>query len=129
MRQRDRASRKRRTTTVAAHQPRRRPLPKGDEFFTPGATGLRRGIERRSAAPLVFLHGLPRWILPIALLAALIAGFTVPGLVGCAVLAAVAVVLAWFSYLSWPMLATPARLLRCATIAAVLAIAVVQVFR
>ncbi len=55
---------------MAAHQPRRRPLPKGDAFFTPGATGMRREIERRSAAPLVFLHGLPRWILPVALLAA-----------------------------------------------------------
>jgi hypothetical protein len=90
---------------------------------------MRRSIERRSAAPLVFLHGLPKWALPLALLAALIAGFTVPGLAGGLVLAAVAAVLGWFSYLSWPMLATPARLLRCTIIAAVLAIAVVQVLR
>ena len=89
---------------MAAHQPRRRPLPQGETFFTPGATGMRRGIERRSAAPLVFLHGLPRWILPLALLAALIIGFTVPGWIGGVVLAAVAVFLGWFSYLSWPSL-------------------------
>jgi Family of unknown function (DUF6703) len=114
---------------LAAHQPRRRPLPKGETFFTPDATGLRRGIERRSAAPLVFLYGLPKWFLPIALLAALIAGFTVPGWIGGAVLAAVAVTLGWFGYLSWPRLATPARAVRCVTVAAVLAIAVVQVFR
>ncbi len=114
---------------MAAHQPRRRPLPQGETFFTPGATGMRRGIERRSAAPLVFLHGLPRWILPLALLAALIIGFTVPGWIGGVVLAAVAVFLGWFSYLSWPSLPTSARLLRCVTIAAVLAVAVVQVFR
>jgi Family of unknown function (DUF6703) len=114
---------------VAAHQPRRRPLPKGETFYTPGASGLRRGIERRSAAPLVFLHGLPKWVLPLALLAALIAGFTVPGAAGGAALAAVAVILGWWAYLSWPMLAAPARLLRCATIVAVLAIAVIQVVR
>jgi hypothetical protein len=114
---------------VAAHQPRRRPLPKGETFYTPGATGMRREIERRSAAPLVFLHGLPKWVLPLALLAALIAGFAVPGFAGGAALAVVAVILGWFGYLSWPTLATPTRVLRCATIAAVLAIAVVQVAR
>ena len=114
---------------MAAHQPRRRPLPKGETLYTPDATGLRRWIERRSAAPIVFLHGLPKWVLPLALLAALIVGFAVPGLAGGVTLAVVAVILGWFGYLSWPMLATPARLLRCATIAAVLAIAVVQVTR
>jgi hypothetical protein len=90
---------------------------------------MRRGIERRSAAPLVFLHGLPKWVLPLALLAALIVGFAVPGWAGGAALVLVAVILGWFGYLSWPMLATPSRLLRCATIAAVLAIAVVQIAR
>ena len=114
---------------MAAHHPRRRPPPKGETFLTPGATGMRRRIERRSAAPLVFLHGLPRWVLPLALLAALIVGFAVPGLAGGIALAVVAVILGWFGYLSWPMLATPARLLRWATVAAVLAIAVVQVVR
>ena len=64
--------------------------------------------------------------LPIALLAALIAGFTVPGWIGAAVLAALAVFLGWFSYLSWPSLPTSGRLLRGVTIAAVLALAVVQ---
>ncbi len=111
---------------MAADQPRRRPLPKGETFFTPGATGMRRRVERRSAAPLVFLHGLPRWILPLALLAALIAGFTVRGWIGAAVLAVVAVFLGWFGYLSWPSLSTSARLLRGVTIAAVLALAVIQ---
>lgn len=113
---------------MAAQQPRR-PLPQGETFFTPGATGMRRRVELRSAAPLVFLHGLPRWLLPVVLLAALITGFTVPGWIGGAALAAVAVFLGWFSYLSWPSLANSARLLRGATIAAVLAIAVIQIYR
>ncbi|HKB31139.1 MAG TPA: DUF6703 family protein [Streptosporangiaceae bacterium] len=114
---------------MAAHQPRRRPLPEGETFFTPGATGMRRRVEQRSAAPLVFLHGLPRWIVPLALLAVLIVGFTVPGWVGGVVLAAVAVFLGWFSYLSWPSLTVSARLLRAVTIAAVIAVAIVQFSR
>jgi glycerol-3-phosphate acyltransferase PlsY len=114
---------------VSAHQPRRRPLPKGEAFFTPGATGMRRRIERRSAAPLVFLHDLPKWILPLVLLAALIVGFTVRGWIGGAALAAIAVFLGWFSYLSWPSLAASGRLLRGVVIAAVLALAIIQIAR
>jgi len=90
---------------------------------------MRRRVEQRSAAPLVFLHGLPRWIVPLALLAVLIVGFTVPGWVGGVVLAAVAVFLGWFSYLSWPSLTVSARLLRAVTIAAVIAVAIVQFSR
>ena len=114
---------------MAAHQPRRRPLPKGETFFTPGATGLRQRIERRSARPLVVLHELPRWVLPIALLAVLIAGFTVAGWIGAAVLAALAIFLGWFGYLSWPSLTVSGRLLRGLTITVVLALAVVQAVR
>jgi len=111
---------------VTAHQPRRRPLPRGETFFTPGATGLRRRIERRSAAPLVFLHGLPRWALPTALLAALIAGFIVQGWIGAVVLAALAVFLGWFGYLSWPSLTASGRLFRGTLLAALLALAIIQ---
>ncbi len=60
------------------------------------------------------------------MLAALIAGFTVPGWIGAAVLAALAVFLGWFSYLSWPSLAASGRLLRGTALAAVLALAVIQ---
>ncbi len=111
---------------MAAHQPRRRPLPKGETFFTPGATGLRRWIERRSAHPLVVLHELPRWAVPIALLVVLIVGFAVPGWIGAAALAALAVFLGWLSYLSWPSLVASRRLMRGLALAAVLALAVLQ---
>jgi uncharacterized protein DUF6703 len=114
---------------VAAPSPGRRPLPKGETFFTPDASAMRRAIERRSAALLVFLHQLPRWLLPLTLLAALIAGFTVHGWIGAAALALVALFLGWFSYLSWPTLTANARLLRVIAIAAVLALAALQAAR
>jgi len=79
-----------------------RPLPQGEQFFTPGATGLRRAVERRSATLLVFLYQLPRWILPIVMVALLLA-----------VLPVLAFIL-WLAYLSWPSLGTVARLMRVA---------------
>jgi Family of unknown function (DUF6703) len=114
---------------MAAQQPRRRPLSKGETFFTPGATGVRRQVERRSAAPLVFLHQLPRWVVPLALLAVLIVGFAVKGWIGAAALAALAAFLGWFSYLSWPSLSVSGRLLRVVVIAAVTVLAVLQAIR
>jgi len=115
--------------TMAAHQPRRRPLPKGATFFTPGATGLRRGVERRSAAPLVFLHRQPVWFAPVALAALLVTGFAFPGWLGAAALAVLAVFLGWFSYLSWPSLPVSGRLLRVAVLAAVIVLGVIQATR
>ncbi len=110
---------------MAAKQ-RQRPLPSGETFFTPGATGFRRLVERRSSAPLLFLHQLPGWIVPLAFVAVLVAGFAVKGWVGAAFLAALGAFLGWFSYLSWPSLGVPGRLLRVCAIAAVIALAVAQ---
>jgi hypothetical protein len=111
---------------VAAHPPRRRPLPKGETFFTPDATGFRREVERRSAAPLLYLHQLPGWIVPIAFVAVLIAGLAVKGWIGGAALAVIAAFLGWFSYLSWPTLSAPGRLLRAATITVLIVLVFIQ---
>jgi hypothetical protein len=112
---------------LAAHQPRRRPVPAtGGTLFTPGATRLRRIVERRSAAPLVFLHQLPRWVLPIALAALLIAGIAVRGVGGGVALAVLAALLGWLGYLSWPAQAAAARLQRAAVVAALLVAAIYQ---
>ena len=92
----------------------RRPLPPGEQFFTPGATGLRRAVETRSAAPLVFLFRLPRWVLPIALVALLLVGLAVPGLLGALAVLPVLGFVGWLAYLSWPSLGLRARLLRVA---------------
>jgi hypothetical protein len=90
-----------------------RPLPPGGQFFTPGATGLRKAVERRSAAPAVFLFtSVPRWAVPVAMVVLLLTGLAVTGWAGgLAVLPVIAFVL-WMAYLSWPSLATGGKLLR-----------------
>ena len=106
-----------------------RPLPGGESLFTAGASPSRQAIENRSAAPLLWLHQLPVWLLPALLAALLIAGLTLRGLAGAAALAGVAVVLGWLAAVSWPRLDGRARLLRGAVIAAVLAVAVIRATR
>lgn len=80
---------------------------------SPAASGgLRRTVERWSATPLVFLHQLPRWVLPVVLVALLLAGMLGTGWVGAAALLALAALLGWLAYLSWPSTPPPGRLLR-----------------
>jgi hypothetical protein len=86
-------------------------------------------VERPSARALVYLHQLPRWLPPLAMLALLITGFAVPGWIGATALALVAVFLGWLGFLSWPTLAVSGRLLRVAAVACLLALAVAQAGR
>ena len=100
-----------------------RPLPKGDTLFTPDASPARSSIERASATPLLWLHQLPTWLLPILAVALLVAGLAVRTWPGAVALCGVAAILGWLAVLSWPRLNVQGRLLRVAVIAAVLAIA------
>ncbi|MEN3536518.1 DUF6703 family protein [Microbispora sp. ZYX-F-249] len=98
----------------AASPRARRPLPPGEQFFTPGATGLRAAVERRSAASLVFLFQQPRWLAPLVMVALLIAGLVVPDWRGGVAVLPVLAFIAWLAYLSWPSLRPVGRLLRVA---------------
>lgn len=92
----------------------RRPLPPGEQFFTPGATGVRAAVERISAAPLVFLFQLPRWIVPLVMVVLLLAGFSLPDWRGGVAVLPVVAFIAWLAYMSWPSLGVKGRLLRVA---------------
>jgi O-antigen ligase len=87
----------------------------------------RRAVEQRSAAVLIYLRQLPRWLPPVVLAALLVAGLAVRGPVGAAALCVVAAFLAWLGYLSWPRLAGPGRLGRVAAVALLLGLAALQV--
>ncbi len=91
-----------------------RPLPAGEHFFTPGATGARRTVETKSAPLLVFLFQMPRWLAPVVLVALLIAGLVVPDWRGGVAVLPVLAFIAWLAYLSWPSLRPMGRLLRVA---------------
>ena len=118
--------------TGQARRPRRgkpRPLPRGTSLYTPGASDARRSLERSSARPLVLLHQLPVWVVPVVLTALLVTGLAVPGWIGAAALVLVAAFLGWLAAVSWPRLPPAGRLLRVAAVAGVLVIAVIQAVR
>nr|WP_062340077.1 DUF6703 family protein [Herbidospora sakaeratensis] len=105
-----------------------RPLPPGEQFFTPGATGLRKTVETRSAPLLVFLYQMPKWLLPVVLVAFFIGGFALPDWRGGLCMLPVIAFTGWLAYLSWPSLRVGARVLRLALLAFLLAVAATQTF-
>jgi hypothetical protein len=105
----------RRPAPGRANAPRpKRPLPAGEQFFTPGATGLRRAIELKSGTALVFLFQRPRWMLPVVMVVLLLAGLAVPDWRGAVAVLPVLGLVVWLAYLSWPSLRPGGKLLRVA---------------
>lgn len=95
---------------------------------TQDASGLRSRVERWSAKPVLYLHGLPRVVLLAAVFALLVVGMAGSGWVGAAGLLALLVALGWFAYLNWPVLDLPGRLLRAAALVVLAAGAIGHVF-
>jgi hypothetical protein len=100
-----------------------RPLPKGNTLLSPDASPGRQAVEQRSATPLLWLHQLPVWMLPVLAVGLLVAGFAVKGIGGAIALVVLAVILGWLAAVSWPRLSAQSRLLRVVVVAAVLAAA------
>ncbi|HEY5359454.1 MAG TPA: DUF6703 family protein [Streptosporangiaceae bacterium] len=105
---------------------RRRPPVRGQPLYTPDASRARQSVERRSAAPLLFLRQLPVWLMPLVLVVLLIAGLAVHGIAGALALCGVALVLGWLALVSWPRLSPAGRLARILVLALVLVGAVIQ---
>ncbi|GAB1817054.1 DUF6703 family protein [Herbidospora sp. RD11066] len=103
-----------------------RPLPPGEQFFTPGATGLRKTIETRSAPVLVYLYQLPKIVLPIVLVVCLLAGFAIADWRGGLAMLPVIAFVGGLAYLSWPSLGAGGRVLRVAVVAFLVAVAVTR---
>lgn len=95
----------------------KRPLPPGEQFFTPGATGLRKRVEQRSALPMAFLFTqVPRWVAPVVMVVLLLAGFAVQSWLGGVAVLPVVAFIGWLAYLSWPSLSPGGKLLRVAMV-------------
>lgn len=82
----------------------------------PPAPGLRRTVERRSAPVLLWLSSRPKLLLPALVLVLLVGGLAAPAPYGAPLLVLLGLLLAWLSYLSWPVLEPRARLLRAAVL-------------
>jgi hypothetical protein len=93
------------------------------------SAGVRQSVESASRRPLAYLHYLPRWLPPVATAALFVAGLAIRGWVGAALLLIVAAFVGWLGVLSWPALSPPARLVRLAAPAALIALALWQGLR
>ncbi len=98
-------------------------------MYTPGASPGRQGMERRSAAPLVFLRQMPPWLIPVLFAVLVFGGLTVRGPAGGILLLLGAVFLGWLAAVSWPRLTPAGRAGRGAVVAVILAGAVFQALR
>ncbi|WP_242901684.1 DUF6703 family protein [Actinomadura terrae] len=92
------------------------------------ATGMRAAVERWSAAPVVFLHRMPRGLLLAAVFVLLVVGMVGTGWVAAAGLLVLAVTLGWFAYLNWPGLDAQGRVLRVVALTVLTGFALARAF-
>ena len=85
------------------------------------ATGRRGRAERASAPVLVWLSGLPSFLLPVVSVLLLVAGLAAPTAIGVPILLVLLVLLFWLSYLSWPAVHGVQRFLRLGVVGLLLA--------
>jgi len=90
------------------------------------STGWRRELERRSAPALIVLHGLPRWLVPIAMGLLLLVGLLGPRIIGGVALLCVGAFLGWLLAVSWPLISGSARMIRLLVVAAVLGVGIAR---
>jgi Family of unknown function (DUF6703) len=88
------------------------------------STPLRRAVERRSTAILVYLRSLPNWLVFAATLGLVLTGLFAPAPIGAATLILIAALIGWVTYLAWPVVTPGGRLARVGTLALVLAAAI-----
>ncbi len=93
-------------------------------FLTPGAGRVRASVERRSATVVVWLAHQPR-LVPISVACVLfLVAIVTGGVLGGIVLLVIAAIMGWISYLSWPSVPGPLRLVRAIVLAGVVVLAV-----
>jgi hypothetical protein len=82
---------------------------------------MRGEVERFSAPVLLWLSARPRVFVPVLSAVLLIGGLAAPAGFGVPLLLLLVALVAWLSYLSWPVVTGVQRLLRLGTIGLVLA--------
>lgn len=90
------------------------------------ASGLRPAIERASLPLLTVIARLPVWLPFLLVLALILGGAWLGGVVGSVAVGAALLAVAWLLYLSWPRLTGIERLMRLAVVFLVVAVAATQ---
>ncbi len=91
-------------------------------------TAARRTLEQRSARSLLFLHRLPRWLLPVIVGVLLLAGLAIPYPWAGIFLIAIAALFGWLLALSWPAITPASRAFRTIVVLLVAAAGVARFF-
>jgi hypothetical protein len=89
---------------------------------------VRLAVEKRSTPVLVWLHSRPKAVVPLLSLLLLIGGLALPVPYGLVCLAVLAAFVCWLTYLSWPAIVGPARVVRVATIGLIVVAAGARAF-
>ncbi len=90
-------------------------------------TPARQALETRSVNALIILNRFPRWLLIVIVLALLLGGLFIKGVVGALLLLVLAAFIGWLLAVSWPVLTPPQRWLRFAVVLLVVGSAVLKV--
>jgi hypothetical protein len=90
---------------------------------------LRSSVERASLPLMTKLSSLPRAVPFLLLLALLVVGAVIKGMVGFVLMGLAAAFVGWILYLSWPRLSATERLMRFAVLLLAVALAVVAPFK
>ena len=100
--------------------------PAGAAVPVTSASPSRRVLERWSAVPLLILHRMPTWLVPVLLAVLLLVGLAAPWAWAGVFLLVVGVFLGWLLLLSWPITPGSGRLIRLVAVVAVFGAAVAR---
>ena len=89
-------------------------------------SALRTAIDRASAPALLRLSRLPRLVPFVVMLALIVVGLFISGLIGCVIILLGVSFLGWLLYIGWPRLSMPERLMRLAVVVLGVGLAVIQ---
>lgn len=88
---------------------------------------LRKKLEILSTPALLTINTWPKWLIPMLMLAFLLVGLFVPGLVGGFFIFMVGVFVGWLLFLSWPLLDSKSKIFRLILVSVILISGLTQI--
>ncbi|MCB0915860.1 MAG: hypothetical protein H6525_10745 [Actinobacteria bacterium] len=120
-------SKKRKKPTNRRPASSQRPLSGKPQQAPPRQTSeARRALERKSAGPLLVLHRMPRWLIPVVMGILLLLGLFIQAAWAGIFIIAIAVFLGWLLVLSWPVIMPSSRAFRVIVIGVVAVVGVMK---